>query len=242
MAWYQDWFGEQYLELYAHRDSAEAECHVELLLRNLAPQRPRRVLDVACGAGRHLSQLHARAIEAYGIDLSLDLLAHYQGRPGHLLQADMRALPFAAHSFDVLTSFFTSFGYFESDEAHQTLLQEWNRVLCKEGYLYIDYLNREQIRSSLLPETRKTVDSKQVIELRTISDDGTRIEKQIQIEDGKTGARQTFFESVRMYSKSEMEQMLNAVGFELRTVFGNMHGAPYSESSPRLIVLAQLKE
>ena len=59
----------------------------------------RRLLDVGCGTGRRLRDTGAAA--AVGVDLSLAMLAHAP-REQPLAAADVRALPFAAESFDVI--------------------------------------------------------------------------------------------------------------------------------------------
>ena len=51
--WFEEWFGEEYLQLYPHRDAAEAERAVALILDRVGFAPGWRVLDVACGAGRH---------------------------------------------------------------------------------------------------------------------------------------------------------------------------------------------
>src|SRR5262245_26487593 len=110
MPWYKEWFGEEYLELYSHRDESEAEAHVDFVERHLGGPRPRAVLDLACGAGRHTAALRRRGYRTLGIDLSLTLLARIE--PPRVA-GDMRRLPFADGSFDWVLNFFTSFGYFE---------------------------------------------------------------------------------------------------------------------------------
>src|SRR6266850_155017 len=60
--WFEEWFGEEYLQLYPHRDAAEAERAVALILERTGFVPGWRVLDVACGAGRH-----ARAPGAPGL-------------------------------------------------------------------------------------------------------------------------------------------------------------------------------
>src|SRR5438094_477645 len=59
--WFEEWFGEEYLQLYPHRDAAEADRAVGLILDRVGFAPGWRVLDVACGAGRH-----ARAFQAAG--------------------------------------------------------------------------------------------------------------------------------------------------------------------------------
>ena len=46
--WFREWFGEEYLALYPHRDSADAERLVALLRQAVSWEPGWRVLDVAC--------------------------------------------------------------------------------------------------------------------------------------------------------------------------------------------------
>ncbi len=131
MAWYKEWFGEDYLELYSHRDESEAEEHVGFVERHLAGPKPRAVLDLACGAGRHTAALRRRGYRTLGVDLSLTLLVRAEGLPR--VAGDMRRLPFAAESFDWVLNFFTSFGYFESERENFQVLEEAVRVLTPEA-------------------------------------------------------------------------------------------------------------
>ena len=82
MAWYREWFGEEYLELYANRDENEASGHVDFVEKALGgpggQPRPRAVLDLACGAGRHTAVLRRRGYRALGVDLSITLLIRGQ--------------------------------------------------------------------------------------------------------------------------------------------------------------------
>src|SRR5215218_4552220 len=99
MPWYKEWFGDEYLELYSHRDDAEAEEHADFVERHLGG-RPRAVLDLACGAGRHTAALRRRGFRTLGVDLSLTLLARMRASGLPRVAGDMRRLPFTAESFD----------------------------------------------------------------------------------------------------------------------------------------------
>jgi SAM-dependent methyltransferase len=139
MAWYREWFGEEYLGLYSHRDEQEAEAHVDFVERQLGPSRPRAVLDLACGAGRHTAVLRRRGYRSLGVDLSITMLAHAGGLPR--VAGDMRCLPFAGGSFDWVLNFFTSFGYFETERENFQVLEEIVRVLAPGGRFLIDIMN-----------------------------------------------------------------------------------------------------
>jgi len=51
--WFQQWFDENYLMLYRHRDRSEAEVHARLIIDTLNPSRDITILDLACGEGRY---------------------------------------------------------------------------------------------------------------------------------------------------------------------------------------------
>ena len=103
--WFESWFGEEYIALYPHRNAAEAEHAVQLIERYLDPSAPNRVLDLACGAGRHARVLSTRR-KATGLDLSwvlLKLARRYQMSGGYIRNAALRAAFLAAEEGTPLT-------------------------------------------------------------------------------------------------------------------------------------------
>ena len=72
--WFEEWFGEEYLQLYPNRDDADAERAVALIRRTLPWRSGWRTLDVGCGAGRHARALEAEGARPFGLDLSARLL------------------------------------------------------------------------------------------------------------------------------------------------------------------------
>ena len=74
MAWYKEWFGEDYLELYAHRDEGEARRHLDFVERLFGDRPPRAVLDLACGAGRHSLAAAMLGAEVTAVDRDADKL------------------------------------------------------------------------------------------------------------------------------------------------------------------------
>ena len=117
MTWYQEWFGEEYLELYSHRDENEARQQVAFFRTQFGAV-DGAILDLACGMGRHLQEFSAHGYRAVGCDLSYTLLrtgmTDYGPMP--VARADMRSLPFGGGTFRGLVNFFTSFGYFATEE------------------------------------------------------------------------------------------------------------------------------
>ena len=72
-AWYKDWFNSPfYHKLYFERDEKEAEIFIKKLIDHLQPAPGSRILDVACGKGRHSKTLASLGFEVTGIDISPD--------------------------------------------------------------------------------------------------------------------------------------------------------------------------
>ena len=162
--WYQSWFGEAYLELYPHRDEAEARRAVALLVREGVVKTGARVLDLACGAGRHAVELAQQGARVTGLDLSAVLLKAARARwPGPLVRADMRYLPLRSGSFDAVLNLFTSFGYFASDEESEGVLRDVARVLVPGGWFALDFLNAPAVRAKLVARDSKQVEGRRVV-------------------------------------------------------------------------------
>ncbi|HVR97889.1 MAG TPA: class I SAM-dependent methyltransferase [Thermoanaerobaculia bacterium] len=234
MAWYKEWFGEEYLELYSHRDESEAEAHVDFVIRRFGSQKPRAVLDLACGAGRHTAVLRRRGYRTLGIDLSLTLLARMGPLPH--VAGDMRCLPFADGTFDWVLNFFTSFGYFEQEQENFQVLEEIARILPPGGRFLIDLLNPDHALRTLIPNEVQTPEGRRVEIERWYDAAKQRINKRIRVQTRGDAAR-TFLESVRIYQPDEVTLGLRKAGLEVSGLFGNFQGDRYERDSKRLIIV-----
>jgi ubiquinone/menaquinone biosynthesis C-methylase UbiE len=250
-AWYEEWFNQDYLSLYAHRNQSEADSQIAFLFEQGLLKPEDVVLDSACGAGRHVVALAQRVRSTYGIDLSEDLLREAQTRVDEtrapsvsLFHGDMRCVPLKDASVDIVLSMFTSFGYFETDVEHINLLKEWNRLLKTDGRLIIDYLNRPHVLDTLEnaeTDSVNNVNGHTIAQQRMLSEDTLRIEKRIEFTNGDSENNRVFLESVRMYDLNELSKLLGEAGFRITHLFGDFMGSAYSPTTDRLIV-AVMKE
>ena len=129
MHWYEQIFdeiGEEFEIIFAGqmpRTGAQVEFAIQAL--RLAPGA--RVLDIACGVGRHSIELARRGYQVTGLDLSprlLQIAAQRAERAGvqiNWVQADMRAIPFT-QEFDAAFNIFSSWGYLESEQEDEKVL------------------------------------------------------------------------------------------------------------------------
>ena len=241
--WYRDWFGEEYLALYPHRDQDEARAAVELVLQTLDVPAG-RTLDLACGAGRHLFEFHRHGLWTAGLDLSAALLARARadGPDLPLVRGDMRDLPFADGSFDLAVNFFTSFGYFADPIDDRRVLEEFRRVLTGKGKFALDFLNADRVRNNLVERDERELNGMRVVQERHLAEDGRIVVKRIQIYDpGSEDVSGAFQERVRLYSLEELLSMFGSVSLRALHQFGDYGGSTFDLDSPRLILMGEAK-
>lgn len=233
-AWFEQWFGDEYLSLYPHRDGKEAGKLVDFLCRRLAGRGVDRVLDLACGAGRH-----TRALSEHwwttGFDLSEKLLLVARREAGNLcyVRGDMRVLPFRSGSFSLVVNLFTSFGYFSEDSDHRQVLTEVAAVTAAGGVFVLDYLNAERVAGTLNPSDTRIVNGQVVEQRRSITADGRFVEKKITLRDkGKS-----FVERVRLFSRTDLEGLLDEAGFAVEEVVGSYDGGAWTAEAERMMFL-----
>jgi SAM-dependent methyltransferase len=237
MAWYQEWFGEEYLELYAHRDEDEAKRQVTFFRTQAGPVAG-PVLDLACGMGRHMQELAAAGYHGVGCDLSYTLLRtglrEYGEMP--LARADMRSLPFCDASFDALVNFFTSFGYFSEEAENLAVVSEMARVMRPGAIFLFDYLNvHRELEKLVQKETRETPIG--TVDIARWFDPSDRsFNKRITI------GHKRYLERVRGYDLDEISAMFTSCGLKIRAAFGDFDGTEFTRTSPRLILVGSRSE
>ena len=233
--WFEEWFGEDYVALYPHRNEAEAERAVGLIARTVGTRPVRKVLDLACGSGRHARYL-GKQWWTSGIDLSEVLLgiAQRNSTPAQLVRGDIRALPYRDAAFDLVVNLFTSFGYFESDEEHELVIRDLARVIAPRGMFVLDYLNAERVREQLVPHDERSIGGRVVAQTREITSGGRFVVKHISL----ASEGREFVERVRLFTRRELEGMMESAGFRIETAFGDYSGEALTEASPRVILFA----
>jgi SAM-dependent methyltransferase len=236
MEWFEEWFGEEYLQLYPHRNDAEAERAVELIRRTVQLEPGWRVLDVACGAGRHARAFDATGARCIGIDLSRTLLLlARQLTAAPLVRGDMRQLPIRPGSMDLTVNLFTSFGYFDQDAEHTAALNEMIATVRPGGWFVIDFLNPAAVRGQLVAEETLDLAGSTVRVSRSVSPDGRYVCKSI-----RAGQGRNYRERVRLFEPEQMSDMLEAGGVAVRFRFGDYDATPLVSNSPRTILMGQV--
>lgn len=240
--WFKDWFNTQeYLNVYQHRNENDAEKHIKLIFDNVKVFPGFNVLDMACGAGRHAILLAKKGLSVTAVDLSENLLkiakqiAEKENLNIHFIQSDIRDFKTTVR-FDLILNLFTSFGYFETDEENISVLKKAYNLLEVDGYFVLDFFNSYFLQQNLVEFSEENINDAIIHQFRKIKND--RITKKIVIT--KDGEISTFEESVRMFTKDELIDILTKIGFDIYKTFGDFLGNEFDKlNSTRLILICK---
>ncbi|TBX67526.1 class I SAM-dependent methyltransferase [Flavobacterium silvisoli] len=234
--WYASWFDTPYYHiLYKDRNYREAQIFMDNLTHYLNLPEKAKVLDLACGKGRHSIYLNQLGYDVIGADLSENSIAEANKNANdtlHFVVHDKRE-PFE-QKFDAIFNLFTSFGYFENEADDLKTLLAIKESLSEYGFAVIDFMNAHQVIENLIPEETKEVDGI-VFHIKRYVSDGFII-KEIDFEDN--GCPHHYVEKVRAYTLEDFQRMMNEAGIYLLDTFGDYKLKKFHKnSSERLIMI-----
>lgn len=235
-SWFASWFDTPYYHiLYKDRDYTEAQLFMDNITNYLNLPEEAKILDLACGKGRHSIYLNQLGYDVTGADLSENSIAEAKKNENdklHFVVHDMRET--CPEKYDAILNLFTSFGYFENDEDNFTTLKAIHNSLSEFGFAVIDFMNVHQVLKNLVPEEIKTVDGID-FHIKRFEIDGY-IYKEIDFED--QGEKFHFTEKVRALTLSHFEDLMEKAGIYLLDIFGDYKLRKFHKTeSERLIMV-----
>lgn len=229
MEWWEGFFDEDYVRVWTASGSfTETDSLVEDVDALLGLPPGAEILDIACGFGRVAGPLARRGYRVTGIDFSPQQLQLAEQRnPGPTyLEADMRRPP--PGPFDAAVNLFSSFGYFEDRRDDAAAVGAWARCLRPDGVLVMELMHRDR-----------------VAHLHGQPHDGQRGVVETGETNWVTGVRtaKVTFGSivksfrVRLYTVTELVQLLEQSGFGHVDAYGTLRGGEVTPET-RLVLRA----
>ncbi len=237
--WYQSWFDSPFYHiLYRDRDEKEAGRFLNKLVQFLQPPAGSRMLDQACGRGRHARHLNSLGFDVYGIDLSaksIEYCKRFENDRLHFYIQDMRKV-FYTRYFDYVLNLFTSLGYFETDHQQELVITAAARSLKPGGYYIIDFMNVEKVLGELVAGT--TMEKEGILFRITRRLENGFLFKTISFEH--EGHPFEFHERVEMLYPEDFHRFFKRAGLVTLHTFGNYSLEEFTgKGSDRLILIAE---
>ena len=233
---------DDYLYFYSESLTDErTDAEVSALVSLLGLDRPKKILDLACGFGRHTNRLAALGHSMTGIDITPGFLeiarqdAAQRNVEVQYQQGDMRSISFE-DEFDYVMLLFTAFGYFSDEENLKVMINVGN-ALKPGGLLIFDTPNRDAFLKEMRPFI--VVEKEGNLMIDRISFDslqGRIYNKRIVFRDGVRKDKPYF---TRLYNPNELKPLINQAGLELHRLYGGWDAKEFSSSAHRIVVIAR---
>ena len=253
--WFANWFDSPYYHiLYQNHNEQSAKDFIDNLFQKLTPQyltlHPTsfyKILDLACGKGRHSRYMASKGFDVTGTDLSensIRFARQFEAENLTFFEHDMRK-PFRINYFDYIFNFFTSFGYFEKDEDNVTALKCVHDGLKDDGTFILDYFNANWVRQTMktdYTETAKNI----VFHIHKHIENG-HIYKTISFEgipefDGLTVKKNyTFQEKVRLFTLTDFENLFEKADLKIINKYGDYDLNPFDEQTSNRLIIKAIK-
>ena len=220
------------------------EAEVRELARVMPVARGARILDVACGMGRHSLRLAARGYRVTGLDYSSYYLAQARAAARRkrlrvdFVRGDMRRLPFVKE-FDAAINLWTSFGYFLRQGDDLRALRSVRRALKPGGWLILEVIDGAGFAPDDFPRQCFSKEGR-LWALEEMQWQGGKdpaiLSERIFIEpDGHVRRGTTF---VRMYSRARLKAALLRAGFDRVLFSGGLLERRLGAKPRRILALA----
>ncbi|WP_299219352.1 class I SAM-dependent methyltransferase [uncultured Aquimarina sp.] len=234
--WYASWFDTPYYHiLYKDRGHEEAQEFMDNLTSYLSLEPEEKILDLACGKGRHSVYLNKLGYNVTGVDLSKNSIEHAS-------QFENESLKFKVHDmskpysekFSAVFNLFTSFGYFEKEECNLSTIKAIKSDLNERGFGVIDFMNVDYVIDNLVPEETKEVSGIN-FHIKRYVEDGY-IYKEIKFNDNNEEF--LFTERVKALTLEDFQNYFEEADVNLLDIFGDYHLKKFNKTiSPRLILI-----
>ena len=229
-----DWFDSDYYHiLYKHRDYSEARNFIDNIIEYLDLKKGSKILDLACGIGRHSIYLDEIGFKVVGTDKSPNNIKRAKASQNQSLSfLQMEMIDNTNHKYDGIFNLFTSFGYVNHDYNLKTI-KNIERQLKDNGTIIIDFMNTLFVKNNLVIEETKVIDDLSFkIKRRS---DGKHIYKEIKFNDKKD---YFFQEKVMDLSLKDFENYLIKYNLKIIKTFGDYNLNEFDiENSERLIMV-----
>lgn len=243
-SWYnQDDFWRTFESFLFHEKRlADAPKEVENIITLLEISEGKKILDLCCGVGRHSLEFAKRGFQVTGVDRTAlylnqaSIRSESEGLAIEFVNQDMRKFS-RLDTYDIVVNLFTSFGYFESQEDDQKVVENAYRSLKPGGKLLIEMQGKELISRDFRERDWNEFGDYVILEERKLLNNWEKIQARWIILKEHERIEHTL--TLRLYSAVEAVELLKQCGFSDIKIYGNLEGIEYDHKARKLVLVAQ---
>ncbi len=221
---------------------------VDFLIEKLKLNGSERILDLACGFGRHILELARRGFEVVGVDITPDYISYASRQAekeklsARFLCCDIRDVDFE-NEFDVVLNMADgAVGYLENDEENLKIFKTVSKALKSGGKHFMDIMNGSYAATHF--PCKMWDAGEKCLTLSNFewdSDTKTLIYGQLDFPYGEKLSYPKMEEgnTIRLYTLDEVGEIYSALGMKICESYSDFSGSPSSDNGIQLMIVSE---
>ena len=245
----EDWYKEGWtLDIKNQSWVEDTGSQVDFLIQTLGLQGNERILDLACGYGRHSLEFAKRGYQVVGVDITKEYVedankeAGAAGLPAHFYQKDIRQVDYN-EEFDVVINMADgAIGYLENDEENVKIFDVVSRALKPGGKHFMDIMSADYADAHFPCNLWEAGDiSLTLSRFEWDKESKVMLYGQNDFSYGNPLAKPNFAagDPIRLFHAQEIKDLLSARGMDVVKIFGKFDGTPASANEIQMMVCSQ---
>ncbi|MEO0341546.1 MAG: class I SAM-dependent methyltransferase [Bacteroidota bacterium] len=222
-------------------DTARTTKECKLIIEECELEPNAKILDLACGHGRHSIRFAENGFAVTGIDLNTDFieLAKKNAKEQNLdveFTVDNIVNINYSQQFDGIILLYNSFGFLDKQDG-ETLIKNISKALKPNGKIFLDIRNRDRAIKDL--SDCHVMEKGKDLMIDRLSYDpkkGTTTNNRIYVKDG---VRYDTPFTMQLYNYSELQQLLAKYDLRIKKVYGHWDKHPFDAGSKRIIAVIE---
>lgn len=244
-----DWYKQIWsLDIKHHSWVEDTERQVNFIIETLNLKGNERILDLACGYGRHSLSFARKGFEVVGIDITRDYIedaiktARNYSLPATFLLSDIREVTFS-QDFDVVLNLADgAIGYLENDMENLKIFDVISNAL-KPGGVHVMDICRAEHAELYFPKYNWEAGSStlSLSQFEWIPDKRIMLYGGYSLPYGEPTVKPDIIygDPIRLYSMKEIKSILRTRNMKVQKTYSDFLGAPASPKSLQLMVFSK---
>jgi SAM-dependent methyltransferase len=246
-----DWYKQGWsLDIMNQSWTESTVAQVDFIIDKMRLKGHERILDLACGYGRHALEFARKGYEIVGVDITVDFVnygneqAKKEGLNAKFILADIREVSYE-NKFDVVLNMADgAIGYLETDEENMKIFKVISKALKPGGQHFMDIVSGDYADThfpcKLWDAGEKGLTLSQFNWNR---DTRIMLYGQLDYKYGKIFPKPEMnpWAPTRLYTVNEVVDIMKSVGMTFREAYADVNGTPASANGIQMMAFSQKK-